>query len=161
MSEPSLRIGYKLLGLRERKAMVSVPTLAEGEKSFSADWQFEADFRMRTESLLEIIIYASATQRNQEEEGLLLHFELSHTFGLSKEHAIAEVLETKDASHKQFMFLATLTGICLGTVRGLIFARTVGVIGPSLFMPVVYPDKLLKYFLERDKGEDEEGTRSK
>lgn len=144
-------INYALKQIKEYHVGVSLPM--GDDRNIPIHWNFGFSTQLRPDSLLEVILTAEVvTLRNDQPENLV-QLIVGHYFQVDTTDLKKMVADQKNPA---FGFMATLLGISLGTVRGLAFARSSGILGDQVFMPVVNPSEMLKNHLETSKLSIEE-----
>lgn len=132
-------ITYKLAGITEHSLSVTNPTYEKPNQEFMLGWDIDFNLNYPENGLLDVTIRASAIQENNEDRRPFASMVVVHQFeveGIVEKHPQKASLEDRH-------LLATLIGVSLGTIRGLMYARTVAILGKNVFMPVMNPLSLL------------------
>lgn len=137
---------YQLTGLKEHMMFTGQPVGKDDQTDFTINWSFDLDIMLPEENRFEVKIDATINVTQPENHPAIGQFSASHYFTAFN---VKPDFSTSNEGKDLFNFLATLVGISLGSMRGLSFARTVGVLGGGVFMPVVNPSELLKANLKR------------
>lgn len=139
---------YQLLGIAERKVSIQIPAEELPQQDYVIDWQFLPKFRFIDPETLEVSI-TTTIQQTQDAAPPLLFMDTAHFFKLDSDATLSTHSFPTELSKQQEMLLATLLGISLGTIRGLAYARTVGILGTDVFMPVVSPIDMIRTSFSR------------
>lgn len=135
---------YSLVSVREHRGIVREPSDPAGEDQFELAWAFDLDIQHPTPDRVAVRVTAEV-HATPSAPPQIIDFSATHTFEITgRFKPIDELTE----SSRFFGFYARLTGVSLGTMRGLVYARAVSVFAGSLVMPVVNPSELLKHYLE-------------
>lgn len=132
-------ITYKLIEIQEKGLSVSNPILEQPSQQFLLGWDVDVNIKYPQEGQLDLTIRASAVQEDNEDRRSFASIVVSHCFeveGIAEQHPQQASLEDRH-------LLATLIGVSLGTIRGLMYARTVAILGKNVFMPIMNPLELL------------------
>lgn len=132
---------YQLTGLQEQMVSIASPFDENGRKDFKINWSFDLDIDVVLKNQLLVQIDAKIHISEDGDDSKIGHFTATHRFDFFN---VPEDFMTADDGKPLFNFLATLTGISLGSMRGLAYARTFNVLGSGVFMPVVNPSELLR-----------------
>lgn len=139
-------MNYQLTGLREHHLNISNTELNWKNNVPQIAWSFGIDFRSENENSLEVLVNVAAHPKGENTGSPCVELFASHYFKVSG------VLPFKkghyNLSQQEKMFFATLLGIALGTIRGLLYSKTIGLLGADTFMPVVSPILLVEQFIE-------------
>lgn len=144
---------YQLIGIAERKVSIRLPAEDHPQQDYIIDWKFIPRFQFRGEDILEVDIVTVAQQSSPEENPPLLHMETAHFFKLDADIKLSAYSSPGELYQKHEMLFATLLGISLGTIRGLAYARTVGILGTDVFMPVVSPIDMVRTTFGKRKAD--------
>jgi hypothetical protein len=132
---------YQLTGLQEHTVFTGQPTSKDNQTDFTINWSFDLDISMPEDNRFVVKIDATINVSEPENHPAIGKFSASHFFTVFD--ADPKLINENEGAG-MFNFLATLVGISLGSMRGLSYARTVGILGGGVFMPVVNPTELLK-----------------
>lgn len=137
-------MNYELVAIQENNVFAVRPIATDGTKNFTINWSWELDYRFHPEDRIEIRIAVILNVIEPEDQPDIAHFSASHFFFVPNSAVVEERLKELDSLNDTLThgFMATLVGISVGTMRGLAFARTVGLLGQRIFMPVVNPSDL-------------------
>ncbi|NJC27857.1 hypothetical protein [Neolewinella antarctica] len=137
---------YHLNAVEEHQLFVRAPDSASRGKEVKVVWTFDADFSADGPNTVTVLLQVSAGDAGADDpkDDPLVSLSVSHHF--DSEDYEFEVTHLADPDRQSF--LATLLGISLGTVRGLIYARTVSILGKRLVMPIVNPTAMLRHLVE-------------
>lgn len=132
-------ITYKLAGITEHSLSVTNPTYEKPNQEFMLGWDIDFNLNYPENGLLDVTIRASAIQENNEDRRPFASMVVVHQFeveGIDRKHP-------QEASPQERHLLATLLGVSLGTIRGMMYARTIAVLGKNVFLPVMNPLDML------------------
>ena len=146
---------YQLIGIAEKKVSIRLPPEERPQQDYIIDWKFIPRFHFREGDVLEVDIVTVAQQSSPNEDPPLLHMETVHFFNLDAAITLSAYSSPRELYQKHEMLLATLLGISLGTIRGLAYARTVGILGTDVFMPVVSPIDMMSTAFGKQKADFE------
>lgn len=136
---------YQLTGLKEHLVFTGQPTGIAEQTNLTINWSFDLDITLPENDRFVVRIDATVNVTSPEDHPAIGQFSASHYFSV---FGVTEDFGTANGGRDMFNFMATMVGISLGSMRGLAYARTVGVLGGGVFMPVVNPSELLKLNLE-------------
>ncbi len=144
---------YVLSKIVEHDLMVRQPQEDGNTREAVAQWQFGLEPRINSATEIEIFISAAMSPgiviENEvvsAKAGKMVEITVSHFFQLAEPTPLYPFSPGIQVTEDQKMELATLVGVSLGTLRGLVYARTVAIIGDSLIMPVLNPLAMLEHF---------------
>jgi pimeloyl-ACP methyl ester carboxylesterase len=132
---------YELTDLKEHRIFVFQPSWEEGRNEFSINWSFSIGLDMPSRKTVVVSIDVKINVENPADHPPIANFIASHSFTVD---AFQENLFELEQREQALGFFATLVGVSLGTMRGLSYARTHGILGPRVVMPVVNPSELLR-----------------
>lgn len=132
---------FQLISVEEREVRVRRPTASESTGEFVLNWSFDLDLIFPRENTLVIRLESSMLVTAPEGHPNIADFATDFRFHISSKLSGVSSLES---NKKLFNHVATLLGVSLGTVRGLVLARTAAIFGPGVIMPVVHPSEMLR-----------------
>ncbi|MFK8161693.1 MAG: hypothetical protein AB8H12_04445 [Lewinella sp.] len=132
---------YQLTGLKEHILFIGQPKGNDGQTNFTINWSFDLDITMPEDNRFAVKIDATINVAEPKDHPPIGQFSASHYFSAFD---VEQDFSTSNEGKDMFNFLATIVGVSLGSMRGLSYARTVGVLGGGVFMPIVNPSELLK-----------------
>ena len=136
---------YNLVSIAEKATFVAVPRPIEGDKDYQIHWDLGANLRFPGDNHIEVILDAKVKVSEPEGHPDIAAMTLTHLF---KTGDVAKYIE-EGPEQASADFIVHMIGISVGTLRGLMYARTWSVLGPEVLLPVINPSILLGQSLPR------------
>lgn len=127
----------QLIAITEHKSLIEQHF--EPGEPYQPVWDFYLNLLSDEEqSLLEILILVVCRLKDDKDK-IMVSFKASHIFKVDNIERFYYNGESDEFADPEKIYLASLVGISLSGVRGMVYSRSFPIYGNTLFIPIVNP----------------------